>query len=87
MFLNLNAYCFRNTQTLTRELTVNDYIAGLNDNGVYVDPNLKSFITSIEPLVQSMKTESINIEDDNITIDHSEVSLFLSEIETIYNDL
>merc|ERR1719350_1962765 len=49
---------------------------------------MKSFITSIEPLVQSMKRQAIahtTVVDD--TIDHSQVNLFLNEIESIYNDL
>lgn len=72
--------------------SVDQYIANLNEKGVYVDPEMNSyhsFISSIEPLVQTFKKQkTMSFDQENFdNIEASEIQSFLDEAESIYDRL
>ena len=71
--------------------TITEYVDNLNEDGVYIDPVMNSFVTSIEPLVQKLKhQQSINkgdIVEEYEKIEFSEIQLFLDRAESIFNNL
>jgi len=68
-------------------LNVNDFIANLNEEGLYVDPGMSAFITSIEPIVQKLKKRKGSGLDEDTILEDAEALSFVMEMESMYEDL